>query len=127
MTRICPTTAPSISGGERVTLAGVSFVAPANKSWTVLVQSTYQLLWEAKGDNPNETLIANVSTFQIPTFSSPQDFLSYVKSDRAAEPQTGRLELIKNDEQLYAERSETCVKHEMDLKISEQKEVPLIL
>ena len=107
---------PQISGGERVTLAGVSFVAPANKSWIVLVQSTYQITVGTKGDNPNETLIASVSTFQIPTFSSPQDFLSYVKSARAAEPKTGRFEIIKNDEQLYVARSERCVKHEAESK-----------
>jgi hypothetical protein len=107
---------PQFPGGQKITQAGYSFIAPANKSWTVLVQSTYQITLGTKGDNPNETLIASVSTFQIPTFSSPQDFLSHVRSARAAEPQTGRFEVIKNDEQLYAARSETCVKHEMESK-----------
>lgn len=107
---------PQVPGGQKVTQAGVSFVAPANKSWSVLVQSTYQFTLGANGDNPNETLIANVSTYQIPTFSSPQDFLTYVKSGRAGEPKTGRFEVVKNDEQLYAERAETCVKHETESK-----------
>jgi hypothetical protein len=107
---------PQIAGAERVTQPGVSFVVPANKSWSVLVQSTYQITLGAKGDNPNETLIVSASTFKIPAFSSPQDFLAYVKSGRAAEPQTGRFEVVRNDEQLDTERSETCVKHETESK-----------
>jgi len=107
---------PQIAGAGRVTQPGISFVVPANKSWSVLVQSTYQIALGAKGDNPNETLIVNVSTFQIPAFSSPQDFLAYVKSSRAAEPQTGRFEVVRNDEPLHTERSETCVKHEAESK-----------
>ena len=107
---------PQIGGGQKVTQAGYSFVAPANKSWSVLVQSTYQVSLGTKGDSPNETLIVSAVTFQIPTFSTPHDFLAYVKSGRAAEPQTGRFETIKNDEQLYTDRSDICVKHEAESK-----------
>ena len=104
---------PQIGGGQKVTQAGYSFVAPANKSWAVLVGSTYQVTLITKGDSPNETFVASASTYQIPTFSTPQDFLAYVKAGRTAEPETGRFETLKNDEQLYAARSEICVKHEM--------------
>lgn len=107
---------PQIDGGQKITQAGYSFVAPANKSWSVLVRSTYQVTLGTKGDSPNETLIASASTFQVPTFSTPEDFLAYVKSGRVAEPQTGRFEIIKNDEQLYTDRSEICVKHETESK-----------
>ncbi len=107
---------PQISGGKRIIQPGISFIAPENKSWSVLVRSTYQVTLGTAGDIPNETLIVSSSTYQIPTFSSPQEFLTYVKSGRAAEPQTGRFELIKNDEELYSSRSETCVKHEMESK-----------
>ncbi len=105
-----------IPGGQKVTQPGVSFVASENKSWSVLVQSTYQVTLRAKGDNPSETFVTSVSTYQIPKFSSPQDFLSFVKSGRAAEPESGRFEVVKNEEQLYAERAETCVRHEMESK-----------
>jgi hypothetical protein len=107
---------PQIAGDERVTQPGFSFVVPANKSWSVLVQSTYQISLGAWGDNPNETLVVFANTFQVPASSSPQDFLAYIKSWRAAEPQTGRFEVVRNDEQLYTERSETCVKHEAEYK-----------
>lgn len=107
---------PQIAGGERVAQPGVSFILPAHRSWSVLVQSTYQITLGSKGDNPDETFVASVSTIQIPAFSSPQDFLAYIKSDRAAEPQTGRFEILRNDEQLDTERAETCVKHEAESK-----------
>ena len=112
----CAAALPRIVGGERVTQPGVSFVVPANKPWFMLLRSTYQIMLGAKGDNQKETLIVGVSTYNIPAFSSPQDFLAHVKSGRAAEPQTGRFEVVRNEEQLYTERSETCVKHETESK-----------
>lgn len=114
----CVTTAPRplVPGGQKVTQTGVSFVAPPEKNWSMFMQSTYQVTLGAKGDNPDETFIVSLSTYQIPSFPSPQDFLAYVRSGRAAEPKTGRFEAIKNDEQLYTGRTETCVKHEAESK-----------
>lgn len=105
-----------VDGLQKIIQPGFSFIAPANRTWSVLVRSTYQVTLRTVGDNPNETLVVSASIYQIPAFSSPQDFLVYVKAGRAAEPQTGRFELVKNDEQLYADRGETCVKHEMESK-----------
>ena len=57
-----------------------------------------------------------VSTYQLPSDLSPEEFLAWVKAQRAAEPQTLRFEIIRNDEQLYAERPEVCVKHRTTFK-----------
>jgi hypothetical protein len=107
---------PQIAGGQKITQAGYSFIVPGNKSWSVLVQSTYQITIGVVGDRPDETFIVSAATVQIPAFSTAQDFLAHVKAGRRAEPKTGRFEIIKNDEQLYTERSETCVKHETESK-----------
>jgi len=63
---------PQVTGGQRVSLAGASFLAPAGKSWSVLVLSTYQVTLGALGDNSNETLVASMSTYQTRPFSNPQ-------------------------------------------------------
>lgn len=107
---------PQVPGGQRVTQAGYSFVTPGGKSWVVLVRSTYQVTLGAIGDKPNETLVTSGSTFQVPSFSSPQDFLAHVKASRAAVPQTGRFETVRNEERLFPERTEVCVIHEAESK-----------
>lgn len=107
---------PQVHGAQRVIQDGYSFVTPANKSWTVLVRSTYQVTLGARGENANETLIVSASTYQIPAFAGPQDFLAYVKSGRANEPKTGQFEILRNNEELYTDRSEICVRHETESK-----------
>ncbi len=116
LTLIACAVTPHVPGGQKVSLAGISFIAPPNMTWFVMVESTYQVVLGTKRDNPNETLIVYVSTYQVPTFSKPEDFLAYVKSSRAGEPKTGRFEVMKNDEKLYKERVETCVEHETESK-----------
>jgi len=107
---------PQVFGGQNITQPGVSFVVPENKSWIVLVQSTYQITLGTMVNNSNETFVVSISTHKVPLGLSPQDFLAHVKSRREATPPTGRLEIIKNDAQLYTERREICVKHEAKSK-----------
>ena len=107
---------PQVAGGTRITQLGISFAVPEGRSWTVLVQSTYQAMLGARGNSPNETLITAIGTYNVPAFDVPEGFLNFVKSGRANEPKTGTFEVIRNDEQWYAERSETCVKHESAAK-----------
>ncbi len=109
-------TLPQIAGGQRVAQPGVSFIPPAGKPWSVLMQSTYQIALGARGSSENETFVTNVSIYQLPSTLSPQQFLAHVRAGRAAEPQTGRFEVISNEEQLYADRPETCVKHRASSK-----------
>lgn len=107
-------TAPSyqqFSGGSQVDQPGLSFVLPAEKSWSAILRSGYQVSLGANERTNNETLIVSVSTYRIPAFSSSQEYLEFVKTGRAAAPETGKFEVIRNHEELYAARSETCVKH----------------
>ena len=101
------------SSGTRINHPGVSFVLPGDYSWVILVGSTYQITLGAKGHNNNETIVASVSSYGLPVFSSNEEFFEFVKSGRSSEPQTGRFETIKNEETMYKERQETCVKHHM--------------
>ena len=104
-------TLPQITGGQRIDQPGISFIPPVGKSWSIIVLSTYQMSLGARGSSENETFVTSVSTYQLPSSLSPQQFLSFVKAGRSAEPQTGRFETVRNEEQLYTERAETCVKH----------------
>lgn len=109
-------TAPSyqqFSGGTQVDQPGVSFVLPAEKSWSAIIRSGYQVSLGANERTNNETFIVSVQTYRIPAFSSSQKYLEFVKTSRTAnDPDTGKFEIIRNHEELYAARTETCVKHE---------------
>jgi hypothetical protein len=95
---------------QRVEQPGVSFTPPAGKTWSLLMRSTYQVALGAQGSS-NETYVTSVNVYQLPAGLSPEQFLAHVKAGRAAEPQTGRFEILSNNEQPYTDRPEVCVKH----------------
>lgn len=102
---------PQHPGGQEFTQPGVSFTPPAGNQWSILGLSTYQTALMTKGKDANESYLVATQLFQIPAFGSKDEFLQFVRKGRASEPQTGRFETIKNEEALYQQREETCVKH----------------
>lgn len=98
-------------GGERVYQPGVSFELPTGKSWVAIIRTTYQAAIGSKDMPPNETLIVAAAVYDIPGYTTEDEFLRAVKAGRAEEPATGRFERIRLEERLYRERAETCVLH----------------
>lgn len=96
-------------GGHRVEQPGVSFVMPEGLKWFAIVRSTYQGVFGAIGTPENDTLIVSCKVYSIQPVSSKKDFLNEVHELRIREPNTGRFESIRNTEQLYDNRPETCV------------------
>lgn len=98
-----------IEGGERVDQPGVSFVLPPKHRWAAIIRTTYQAAFGALGMPKNDTLIVASSVYNIRPFATKEEFLSMVREGRANEPETGRFENLRNVEELYADRPETCV------------------
>ncbi len=98
-----------LDGGQRVDQPGVSFVLPEGHKWAAIMRSTYQCAFGALGTPKFDTLIVGCIVYDIQPASSKEDFLKKVQEGRSREPSTGRFETIRNSEQLYDERSETCV------------------
>lgn len=107
----CVSSPPRYAGGQRIYSPGVSFVPPNVTQWSMLMNSTYQNVLASYGRTPDESFIVATKIVQSSTFTSKEEFLKAVKDQRAAEPQTGRFELISNNEFLDTGRTETCVKH----------------
>ncbi len=100
-------------GGQRVDQPGVSYDLPKGKSWSAIMRTTYQTVFGANEMPKNETLIVANSVYKIPSPTpTNQEFLEIIKEGRASEPETGRFEIINNNEQIYKDRSETCVIHQ---------------
>ena len=106
----------TFSGGSRLSQPGVSFVPPTKKLWQILVFYTYQTTLAMYGDDPSESLITQVSIFNIPSDRSDNSFLSFIQNKSAEEPQTGRFEMIKESLVPYDEREEECIKKRTSAK-----------
>ena len=105
-------TSPSyqyLKGGETVDQPGISFVLPAGHNWAAIMRSTYQSAFGAMGMPRNYTIIVSSTVYNFQPTASKEEFLRLVREGRASEPKTGRFEEIRNTEQLYEDRSETCV------------------
>jgi hypothetical protein len=73
------------------------------------MRSTYQCAFGALGTPKNDTLIVACNDYSIQPPSSKEAFLKVVHEGRTSEPKTDRFEEIRNTEQLYDGRPETCV------------------
>ena len=101
------------SAGQTVVRAGVTFQLPKERSWSALVLSTYQTMLGANEKPDFETIMILVSSYPLPELSSPEAHLEYIKDTRKkTDPDTGRFKVIKNNEEIYSARAETCVKFE---------------
>lgn len=96
----CATTSPVINPNKIINIYGVSLLPPQHGSWRVMTVSGYQLALASVAANKNESLVANISIYQLPEFSSEAEFLSHITQYRAATPNIGRFELQNNSEVL---------------------------
>jgi hypothetical protein len=101
---------PQMTGRDgRITLSGVSVLPPQERDWQTLVATTYQLALQKR--KANSTYVAVVQVYKLPTFASAEEFKRTISEGRAAEPDTGRFRMLKNEEELSLEREGWCVKY----------------
>lgn len=97
-----------VVGGRSFSQAGLSYTTSENFEWSVLTQYTYRTNLAAFGSDTNESYIISTTMFNIPPDQTGQQFLDFVKFERAKEPQAGRFEKIKESINLYEARKEIC-------------------
>jgi hypothetical protein len=97
-----------IKGGDRVSQPGVSFVLPYDFQWTAMLRSTYNGSFGAfRGKD--DTLIVGYNVYNLEPFETEDEFLRNISKGRSSEPKTGRFERVRNKEELYTDRTETCM------------------
>lgn len=107
----CVTTAPVVNPSREINLYGISSLPPQNGSWTLLTATGYQLSLAKQGEKSNESLVANVYIYQLPGLASDKEFIDHISKGRAAEPEMGRFEILKNEERLEVLNGANCVKY----------------
>lgn len=106
----CAATSSKLNPSTPVSVYGVASHSPVNGSWSLISATGYQLILGAKVAHSGSGII-NMSLYQIPEFTSDEEFLSYVAKHRATSPDIGRFELKSNAEKLVDLNGATCVKH----------------
>lgn len=107
----CVTFVPYINSNSPIDIYGVTFLPPQNGSWLVMAASGYQSTLASKGVLENESLVVNVSIFQLPELDSDEGFLDFIAKSRASSPDIGRFENKENTESLSSLNGAVCVKY----------------
>lgn len=107
----CVSTTPIMNPSREINLYGVSSLPPQNGSWAIITASGYQASLGREGEKKNESLVANLYIYQLPELDTDTEFLSHVAKGRAAEPDIGRFEVLKNDETISTLNGANCVKY----------------
>ncbi len=107
----CATVAPIVNSNSPINIYGVTTLPPQSGNWVIIAASGYQSSLGSKGSNKNESLVVNVSIFQLPSLDSDEKFLEYIVNSRASTPNTGRFENQENTENLSSLSGAVCVKY----------------
>lgn len=107
----CVTIAPIVNNSSEIRLYGLSSLPPQNGSWAIITASGYQASIAKAGNKKNESLVANLYIYKLPEFPTDSAFLSHVEKGRAAEPDIGRFEVLKNDQMLTSLNGTNCVSY----------------
>ncbi len=114
----CVSVAPLVNPNNPISIYGVTSKPPQNGDWLLVASSGYQSSLASQGANENESLVVNLSIFQLPELDSEKEFLDFVMDSRAATPKTGRFENKQNVESLSDLNGAVCVKYH---SVSEDK------
>lgn len=107
----CVAVAPFINPNSPINIYGVTAVSPQNGNWVVMAASGYQASLASQGSSKNESLVVNVSIFQLPALDTEQKFLEHIVNSRASTPNTGRFENKEYTENLSSLNGAVCVKY----------------
>jgi len=108
----CVTIAPVINPSSTIDIYGVQALPPQNGNWLVMLANGYQSTLASKGLNQNESLVVNVSIFQLPELDSETKLLAHIVSLRGSEPDTGRFVKQESSDILSSLNDATCVKYQ---------------
>jgi len=102
---------PILNPNNRLSIYGLSVLPPTDGEWLLMHVSGYQLTMARRGDRKDESLVTNLSIFELPDFSSNEEFKTYISKERANEPEIGRFKIVSNIEKLETLNNVNCIKY----------------
>jgi len=96
-----------------------TFTAPQGEGWIVAYRNKYQTALAKEGLNTDETYAINIILFELPNFSSKEEFVNYVRTGRERDTNSNRFKIINNELDSLSGEDKYCVSYHT---ISEDKE-----
>jgi hypothetical protein len=85
--------------------------APASAGWELLESGTEVVAFGRYGASPEHTYVANVFAFPLPTFSTPDDLLAFVKAGVEKDAPPDRFKVFVSIFEFTSKRPYPCVRY----------------
>jgi hypothetical protein len=82
---------------QRIAQPGYSLMPLSEKGWLFGPRSQYHLTLGKYGNNPDETVAIEGRLFQLPAYSTTEDFVRLIKDGQAADTDPVRFKVIKHE------------------------------
>jgi hypothetical protein len=104
-------THPAIAPNQDFSNPILRLHAPASTGWYGISQTRSRIAFGKAGAAPDETFVASVFLFRIPTFADEEAFTEYVREDVIKDSPTDRFETVEQSIQYSPDRAYACVRY----------------
>src|SRR5450631_4595359 len=104
-------THPALSPNQDFSNPILQLHAPASSGWYGITQSPTSISFGKAGGNADESFVAAVFLFRIPTFPNSDAFTEYVREGVIKDSPSDRFDTIELNVQPSKEREYTCVRY----------------
>jgi hypothetical protein len=104
-------THPAISPNQDFSNPILQLHAPASSGWYGITQSPTRIAFGKAGANADESFVAAVFLFSIPTFRNSEAFTEYVREGVIKDSPSDRFDVLESNVQHSSERGYPCVRY----------------
>jgi hypothetical protein len=104
-------TPPAISPNQDFSNSILQIHAPASSGWYGITRSSDRIAFGKSGSNADESFVAAVFLFRIPTFQNSDAFTEHVREGVIKDSPSDRFETIELNVQYSPEREYPCVRY----------------
>jgi hypothetical protein len=104
-------THPALSPNQDFSNPILQLHAPASSGWYGITQSPTSISFGKAGGNADESFVAAVFLFRIPTFPNSDAFTEYVREGVIKDSPSDRFDVLESNVQRSSERGYPCVRY----------------
>ena len=102
---------PALTPSQDFSNTLLQVLAPASEGWFGSERSTDHIAFGKRGSSSNESFIAQVNFFRLPTFADFAAFTEYIREQVIKGTPTDRFETLESNVQYTAKRGYPCVSY----------------
>src|SRR5690348_7516633 len=123
---------PAVEPGHVFPGNNLTVTWPNSDGWHLSLSHRYEWVFAKQGISPDETYVAVISWIDLPSVTTPQDFVAFVKGISDADVNRSRFKDLASTVEYSGERNYPCVRYRATAEDTEPKTksggtTPLIL